>query len=59
MTNFLVYMIGAIVVICAVAYGGHLLGVPERWIGIGVAAGVGLGIMAAIVKTRRPQSSDS
>jgi len=59
MTNFLVYMLGVIVVMCAVAYGAHLLGVGERWIGIGVAVGAGLGMMTAIVKTRRPQSSDS
>ena len=58
MTNFLVYLVGVIIVMCAVAYGAHLLGVSDRWIGVGVAAGVGLGIMAAIVKTRRPQSSD-
>ena len=58
MTNFLVYLFGVIVAMCAAAYGAHLLGVGERWIGVGVAFGVGLGIMAAIVKTRRPQSSD-
>jgi len=59
MTNFLVYMLGVIVLMCAVAYGAHLLGASDRWIGVGVAAGAGLGIMAAIVKTRRPQSSAS
>ena len=58
MTNFLVYLFGVLVVMCAAGYGAHLIGVADRWIGIGVAAGVGLGIMAAIVKTRRPQSSD-
>ena len=59
MTNFFVYMLGVVVVVCAVAYGAHLLGVGGRWIGIAAAAAAGLGIMAAIVKTRRPQSSDS
>jgi hypothetical protein len=59
MTNFFVYMLGVILVMGALAYGAHLLGAGERWIGIGVAAGAGLGVMAAIVKTRRPQSSDS
>jgi hypothetical protein len=58
MTNFLVYLFGVIVVMCAMAYGAHLLGVENRWIGIGVAVGAGLGIMAAISKTRRPQSLD-
>ena len=59
MTNFFVYVLGVVVVMAALAYGAYLLGVGERWIGIGVAAGIGLGIMAAIVKTRRPQSSDT
>ena len=59
MTNFFVYVLGVVVVMAALAYGAYLLGVGERWIGVGVAAGVGLGIMAAIVKTRRPQSSDT
>jgi hypothetical protein len=45
-------------VMCAAGYGAHLIGVADRWIAIGVAAGIGLGIMAAVVKTRRPQSSD-
>lgn len=58
MTNFSVYLVGVVIVMCAVAYGAHLLGVSDRWIGVGVAAGVGLGIMTAIVKTRRPESSD-
>jgi hypothetical protein len=58
MTNFSVYLFGLIIVMGAVAYGAQLLGVSGRWIGVGLAAGVGLGIMGAIVKTRRPQSSD-
>jgi hypothetical protein len=58
MTNFLVYLLGVVVAMSAVGYGAHLLGLGQRWIGVGVVLGVGLGIMAAIVKTRRPQSSD-
>ena len=57
MTNFAVYMIGVVVAICAVAYGAHLVGVSYQWIGVGAFILMGLGIMGAIVKTRRPQSS--
>jgi hypothetical protein len=57
MTNFAVYMIGVVVAVCAIAYGAHLVGVSSQWIGVGVAVLIGLGIMGAIVKTRRPQSS--
>ena len=55
MTNFMVYMIGVVITVCALAYGANLLGVGSRWIGVGVAALIGLGTMAAIVKTRRPE----
>jgi hypothetical protein len=58
MTNFVVYLVGVVVLMCAVGYGAHVLGASNQWVGIGVAAGAGLGIMAAIVKTRRPQSSN-
>ena len=57
MTNFTVYMIGMVLVACALAYGAHLIGVDTRWIGIGVTVLIGIGVMAAIVKTRRPESS--
>ena len=62
MTNFLVYIFGifgifgVLLLMGATGYGA--LGVPDRWIGNGVAAGIGLGIMAAFAKTRRLQSSD-
>jgi hypothetical protein len=55
MTNFTVYMIGVLIAVCALAYGAHLLGVEPRWIGVAVAALIGLGTMGAIVKTRRPE----
>jgi len=57
MTNFTVYMLGCILLVCALAYGAHLIGISSQWIGVGIAALVGLGIMGAIVKTRRPESS--
>jgi hypothetical protein len=56
MTNFFVYMIGTLIVAGALAYGAHLMGIDGRWIGIGVAVLVGLGVMAAIVKTRHPET---
>ena len=56
MTNFTVYMIGVVIAVCALAYGANLLGVEGRWIGVVVAALIGLGTMAAIVKTRRPET---
>ncbi len=55
MSNFAIYMIGVAVVVAALAYGAHLLGVGTTWIAVGAFVVLGLSIMAGIVKTRRPE----
>ena len=57
MTNTLVYMIGVVLVVGALAYGMSLLGVSTTWIGVAAIALLGLGLMAAIVKTRQKEPS--
>jgi uncharacterized membrane protein YecN with MAPEG domain len=57
MTNTLVYMIGVVLVVGALAYGMSLLGVSTTWIAIAAIALLGLGLMAAIVKTRQKEPS--
>jgi hypothetical protein len=57
MTNFFVYMIGVLLVVGALAYGGTLLGVSPTWIGVVALAIIGLGVMGAIVKTRQKEPS--
>ena len=57
MTNFVVYMIGVILVVGAVAYAANLLGLSDRWVGVIAVGLVGLGVMAAIVKTRQKEPS--
>ena len=57
MTNFLVYMIGVILVVGALAYGASLMGLSGTWIAVGAIAILGLGIMGAIVKTRQKEPS--
>ena len=57
MTNFFVYMIGVILVVGALAYGASLLGLSPTWIAVVAIAGVGLGVMGAIVKTRQKEPS--
>jgi predicted signal transduction protein with EAL and GGDEF domain len=52
MTNFLVYMVGMLLVVGALAYGASLLGLAPHWIAVGVVALLGLGVMSGIVKTR-------
>lgn len=51
--NFAVYMIGVLLVVGALAYGASLLGLSSTWIVIGAAVVLGLGMMAAVVKTRQ------
>ena len=55
--GFAVYMIGMLLVIGALAYGAHLLGVNETWIGIFAVVLLGMGVMGGIVRTRKQDPS--
>ncbi len=57
MTNFLVYMIGVLLVVGAVAYGARLAGLGTAWVGVIAVALLGVGVMGAIVKTRQKEPS--
>jgi cell division protein FtsW (lipid II flippase) len=52
-TNFIVYMVGMLLLAGALAYGASLAGISQRWIVVGVLALIGLGVMGGIVKTRQ------
>lgn len=53
MTNFVVYMIGILLVAAALAYGASIAGISQTWIVIGFLVIVGLGLMGGITKTRQ------
>lgn len=55
MSNFTIYMIGTILVACALGYAAYLLGLGTAWIAIGMVIIIGLGIMGGVRKTRRPE----
>jgi hypothetical protein len=57
MTNFFVYMIGVVLVVGALAYGASLVGLGTTWITVIALAGLGMGVMGAIVKTRQKEPS--
>ena len=57
MTNIFVYMIGVILVVAALVYGGSLMGINATWLAVFAVAVVGLGVMGAIVKTRQKEPS--
>jgi hypothetical protein len=53
--NMLMYLIGTIIVVGALAYGASALGVQTLWIGIGAAVILGLGIMSGVAKTQKKE----
>ena len=53
MTNFVVYLIGTLLVVAGLAYGATRLGVSNVWIVVGSLVIIGLGLMGGIVKTRQ------
>ena len=52
MTNFVVYLIGTLLVVAGLAYGASRLGVSNVWIVAGALVIIGLGLRG-IVKTRQ------
>jgi len=53
MTNFLVYLIGTLLVVAGPAYAASRLGVSQVWIVAGALVVLGFGLMGGIVKTRQ------
>jgi hypothetical protein len=53
MTNFVVYLIGTLLVVAGLAYGASRLGVSQVWIIAGALVVIGFGLMGGIVKTRQ------
>ena len=53
MTNFVVYLIGTLLVVAGLAYGASRLGVSQVWIIAGALVIIGFGLMGGIVRTRQ------
>ena len=53
--NTVIYLVGTLIVIGALAYGASIMGVDAVWIGIGAAVCVGLGVMTAVTHTRQKE----
>ena len=51
--NLMIYLLGTLLVIVALAYGAHLLGINQTWIVIGADALLGLGIVTGVTSTRQ------
>jgi hypothetical protein len=57
MTNFVVYLIGTLLVVAGLAYGAWRLGISQAWIIAGALVIIGIGMMGGIVKTRQKEPS--
>ena len=57
MSSLSLYLIGFVVLTAGLAMAAHLAGVPAAWIGAGGIVMIGLGILAAVTKTRERESS--
>ena len=57
MSSTSAYLLGFLVLTIGLAMGAHLVGVPAAWIGAGGIVMVGVGILLAVTKTRRPETS--
>ena len=57
MTNFVVYVIGTLLVVAGLAYGASRMGVSQVWIIAGALVIIGIGFMGGIVKTRQKEPS--
>ena len=57
MTNFVVYVIGTLLVVAGLAYGASRMGVSQVWIIAGALVIIGIGVMGGIVKTRQKEPS--
>lgn len=56
MSSLSVYLLGFLVLTAGLAMGAHLAGVPPAWIGVGGVVLLGIGILSAVTKTRRPET---
>lgn len=60
MSSLTIFIIGFVVLVAGLAYGAHLARIPAEWIGAGVLALVGLGVVLGVMRTRhRDPSHDS
>ena len=59
MSNFTIYLIGTVLVACGLAFAAYKLGATPIWIAIGATIVIGMGIMAAVSKTKQKDKSNT
>ncbi len=53
--NMVIYLVGTLIVVGALAYGATMMGVSATWIGVGAAILLGLGVMSAVSRTQKKE----
>ena len=56
--SFGLYAIGFLILIGGLAYGAHLLHVPQHWIVVGAIVLLGLGIVTGVTATRQKDPAE-
>jgi hypothetical protein len=51
--SFGLYAAGYAIMIAGLAYGAHLMRVPQHWIAVGVIVLIGIGILSGVKATRQ------
>ena len=51
--NFVIYLLGTLIVVGALAYGASRLHISSTWIMIGAAVIIGFAIMTGVTRTRQ------
>ena len=59
MSSFATYLVGFLILIGALGYAAFLLNVPAVWIGVGVVALIGIGVLSATSKTKMRDPAES
>ena len=57
MSNMTIYLIGVIILIAGLAWGASVAGLSSTWIAVGALVILGLGVLGAVGRTRRPEQS--
>lgn len=55
--TFSIYIVGALITIGGLVYGGLLLKVPGQWIAVGAIVVLGLAILSGVKSTRQKDPS--
>jgi hypothetical protein len=52
MSSFATFLVGVVLLICGLSVGAHLLDVPATWIGVSALVLLGVGFVAATLRTK-------